>query len=266
MQTTLEVLFAPAEYALLRERDLRQSVCVVFDILRATSTMVTALGNGAAAVVPVAEISEALNIRKRQPEVLLAGERDGLRIEGHLTGGVGFDRGNSPREFTAARVRGRTIVMTTTNGTRALQACAPAAKVLLGSFLNLRTTAESIEQQSPSHLLLVCSGTLDQAAYEDVLGAGALCQLLWPRYTAGAVADSAHIARRLFLLEQNDLLAAVTHSRNGRRLMAQPDLRDDVPFCIQRDLYHLVAELGKDGSVRALPSASIVANAGTTVG
>jgi 2-phosphosulfolactate phosphatase len=251
MPTTLEVLVAPAEYALLHERDLRQTLCVVFDILRATSTMVTALGNGATAIVPVAEIPEALGIRKRQPEVLLAGERDGLRIEGHLTGGVEFDLGNSPREFTTARVGGRTIAMTTTNGTRALRACAPAAAVWLGSFLNLRATAEAIEQRSPQHLLLVCSGTLDQAAYEDLLGAGALCDLLWPKYGAGAVADSARAARQLFQFEQNDLLAAVGRSRNGRRLMAHPDLREDVPFCLQRDLFSLLAALGKDGVVRA---------------
>ena len=121
--------------------------------------------------------------------------------------------------------------MTTTNGTRALRACAPASAVLLGSFLNLRATAEFIEHQDPAHLLLVCSGTLDQAAYEDVLGAGALCDLLWARYGGGAVADSAHIARRLFRLEQNDLLGALAQSRNARRLMAHPELRDDVPFC-----------------------------------
>jgi len=263
MPTALEVLFAPAEYALLHERDLRQTVCVVFDVLRATSTMVTALGNGVTAIVPVAEIPEALNLRKRQPEVLLAGERDGLRIEGNLTGGVCFDLGNSPREFTAARVKDKTIAMTTTNGTRALRACAPAAAVLLGSFLNLRATAEFIEKQHPLPLLLVCSGTVDQASYEDVLGAGALCDLLWPKY-GGAVADSAHIARRLFRLEQNNLLDAVSQSRNGRRLMAHPDLREDVPFCLQRDLFRLVAELGKDGAVRAQPPGNIAACSGAT--
>jgi len=250
MPTTLEVLLAPAEYALMQERDLRQTVCVVFDVLRATSTMVTALGNGAAAIVPVAEIPEALNLRKRQPEVLLAGERDGVRIEGQLTGGVSFDLGNSPREFTAARVSGRTIAMTTTNGTRALRACAPASAVLLSSFLNLHATAEFIENQDAVHLLLVCSGTLDQAAYEDVLGAGALCDLLWPKYSSGAVSDSAQFACRLFRLEQNDLLGAVAQSRNARRLMAHADLREDVPFCLQRDLFSLVAEMGKDGLVR----------------
>ena len=140
--------------------------------------------------------------------------------------------------------------MTTTNGTRALRACAPAAAVLLGSFLNLRATAEFIERQHPPHLLMVCSGTLEQTAYEDVLGAGALCDLLWPEYARGAVSDSAHIARQLFRIEQDDLLGAIAQSRNGRRLMSNPDLRDDVPFCVQRDRFGLAAEMGKDGLVR----------------
>jgi 2-phosphosulfolactate phosphatase len=265
MLTTLEVLLAPAEFTLMPERDLRQTVCVVFDILRATSTMVTALGNGAAAIVPVAEIPEALSLRQRQPEILLAGERDGVRIEANLTGGVSFELGNSPREFTAERVKGKTIAMTTTNGTRALRACAPASAVLLGSFLNLSVTAQFIEKQAPPHLLLVCSGTLDQAAYEDLLGAGALCDLVWPKYSHGAVADSAHIARRLFRLEQNDLLGAVSHSRNGRRLIANPDLCADIPFCLQRDLFGLVAELDKDGAVRTQRPAMLSPLAGAAV-
>jgi 2-phosphosulfolactate phosphatase len=254
--TSLEVLFAPAEFTLLHQRDLRHTVCVVFDVLRATSTMVTALANGATAVQPVASIPEALGLRQCQPDILLAGERDGLRIEAHLSGGVDFDLGNSPREFTANRVKGRTIAMTTTNGTCALQACAPAAAVLLGAFLNLRATAQVIEAQNLPHLLLVCSGTLDQAAAEDVLGAGALCDLLWPKYSRGMVADSADIARRLFHLAQENLLDAVAQSRNGRRLLANPDLCEDVPFCLQRDLFGLVAEMGKDGAVRVRPATS----------
>lgn len=248
--TTLEVLFAPAEFAALNQRDLRQTVCVVFDVLRATSTMVTALANGAAALAPVPDIPEALSLKRRQPEILLAGERDGVRIEGHLTGGVSFDLGNSPREFTAARVRGRTIATTTTNGTRALRACAQASAVLIGAFLNLRATAEWIKQHAPQNLLLVCSGTHEEAAYEDVLGAGALCDLLWDGYGRGTVADSAKVARQIFHLGEHDLLAALAQSRNGRALMAQPALRDDLPFCAQRDVFGFIAQQGKDGLVR----------------
>src|SRR5216110_511568 len=98
--TFLEVLFAPAEFTALGQRDLNETVCVVFDVLRATSSMATALGNGAEAIIPVADITEALAIRQRQPNVLLAGERNGVRIEANLTGSFPFDLGNSPREFT----------------------------------------------------------------------------------------------------------------------------------------------------------------------
>src|SRR5215211_2708797 len=138
MTATLEVILTPAEFGPLRQRDLSQTVCVVFDILRATTSMITALANGADSIIPVEQISEALELRRQRPELLLAGERDGVRIRSNLTGGIDFDLGNSPREFTSERVQGRSIVMTTTNGTRALRACAAAQVVLIGSFLNLR--------------------------------------------------------------------------------------------------------------------------------
>ena len=246
---SLEVLFTPAEFAALRERDLSNTSCAVFDVLRATSSMVNALANGAEAIVPVSEIAEALAIRERKPGVLLAGERDGVRILSDLTGGVAFDLGNSPREFTREKVNGKTIATTTTNGTRALRACAGAKVVLAASFLNLRATAEQLA--TAENVILVCSGTYDQAAYEDVLAAGAMCELLWPTHGAGAVSDSARMARRFYLLEKDDLLAAVSSSRNGSRLLSIPDLRDDVAFCVQRDIFPLLAELGKDGSITA---------------
>src|SRR5579884_2466205 len=99
METSLEVLFTLAEAAALPTRELNNTVCVVFDVLRATSTIVTALADGAEAVIPVTEIPEALDWRKKHPKFLLAVERDGFRIRADLTGGVDFDLGNSPREF-----------------------------------------------------------------------------------------------------------------------------------------------------------------------
>lgn len=250
MMTSLDVLFTPADFAALAQRDLSDTVSVVFDVLRATSSMVTALGNGAAALLPVETIPEAVAARQRQPDLLLAGERDGVRIRGKLSGGVEFELGNSPREFTQERVQGRTIVMTTTNGTRALRACASARTVLVGGFLNLSATAGFLTREAPSRLLLVCSGTYEETAYEDVLGAGALCELLWGRYSDGKVSDAARIARDLFLLEQGDLPGALAKSRNGQRLLSIPELRDDVEFCLRQDSVPLVASLDKKGFVR----------------
>src|SRR4051812_18619251 len=118
-ENALEVSFTPADFTALEGRDLSEVVCVVFDILRATSSMITALANGAKVIFPVAEISEALSLRRENPDLLLAGERDGVRILSDLTGTTPFDLGNSPREFTTQAVGGRAIAMTTTNGTRA---------------------------------------------------------------------------------------------------------------------------------------------------
>ena len=171
----MEVLNTPTEFAALKQRDLTDAICVVFDVLRATSSMVTALANGASAIIPASEISEALAIRQRDPNVLLAGERNGVRIPAALTGSTDFDLGNSPREFTRDKVAGKNIVLTTKNGTRALQACTRARRVFVGSFLNLRATADAfqlVNRTNPSKVVIVCSGTFEEAAYEDVLGAG----------------------------------------------------------------------------------------------
>jgi 2-phosphosulfolactate phosphatase len=247
--TSLEVLFTPADFESLKQQELTDAVCVVFDVLRATSSMVTALANGARAIIPVEEISEAITLRQRNPKILLAGERNGLRIPASLSGGVDFDLGNSPREFATARVRGRTIAMTTTNGTRALRACAGARLVLVCSFLNLKSTAAFIARRNPRRLLLVCSGTFEQAAYEDILAAGALCDLLWTKYHHGAVADSAVVARRLFRLEGKDLRKAFGESCNGKRLLSRRELKEDVAFCAWVNRMPLVVQLDKRGRV-----------------
>jgi len=246
----LEILFSPAEFAALKERNLSQTVCVVFDVLRATTTMITALANGAKAIIPVSEISEALAIRQRQPEVLLAGERSGLLIRADLTGSVDFDLGNSPREFAPDKVTGKTIVITTTNGTRALRACAKTKATLACSFANLTATADFIGGLDPGELLLVCAGTHEEAAYEDTLAAGALSDLLWSGFSSASVADSAQIARQIYLSARDNLLAAVQqHSRNARRLLAIPDLSDDVSFCFRRDNCPLLAHMQSDGAI-----------------
>lgn len=246
----LEVTFTPAEFAALRQRDLSQTVCVVFDVLRATTSMVTALTNGAREIIPVCEIAEAVALRQARPDLLLAGERNGLRILRAQTGSVDFDLGNSPREFTRDRVGGRAIAMTTTNGTRALQACRGARRVLVGSFLNLGAVADWLARERVADLLVVCSGTLEEASYEDVLGAGALCDAVWEQFSGGLVADSAQVAREIYRQGSGDLLAAVQRARNARRLLALPELREDVTVCLQRATTNVLAELGADGVVR----------------
>ena len=113
----IDAILAPAELPALAQSDLSSTVCIVFDVLRATSTFVTALHNGAAAIIPVSEITEAVEIKKKRSEILTGGERNGVKITAE---GKVFDFGNSPREFTPEKTGHKTIVSTTTNGTRAL--------------------------------------------------------------------------------------------------------------------------------------------------
>lgn len=249
-KTKLDVLFTPADFEALARRSSGGLICVVFDVLRATSSMITALAHGAREIIPVAEISEAINLHKAHPSFLLAGERDGLRIGGDLTGSISFHFGNSPLEFTADKVRGKTIVMTTTNGTRALRACERADRVFVSSFLNLTTTAEAILKTRPHQLTIVCSGTFEEAAYEDILGAGALCALLQPHYSRD-MSDAALVALKCFLAERHNLLGALSEAKNGKRLLSRPMLAGDVEFCSKRDSLPLLAEMLKTGRVVA---------------
>jgi 2-phosphosulfolactate phosphatase len=267
----IDAILTPAELPALAKRDLRETACVVFDVLRATSTFVTALHNGAKDIIPVGEISEALAFTisefgiRNSESILLGGERDGVKIRAAQTGGIDFDLGNSPRECTPEKVRGKTIVSTTTNGTRALRACVGAKTVLAGSFLNLAATAEFIKRLQPAEVLLVCAGTREDRADEDVLAAGALCELLEvgssrcdDRTAQRAVptkkSNSAEIARRFYAQAESDLAAAVRKATNARRLLAIPELCDDVAFCLQRDAFPLVARMEADGAIRRQPA------------
>ena len=146
MQPNLEVLFTPAEFDALQNRDLSNTVCVVFDVLRATTSMLAALGHGATQILPVKEISEALALQRGLPQApcspanatacASAPPRPAAWI---LTWAI--PRANSRRSASPAA----TIIMTTTNGTRALQACLGARHILAGAFLNLAALARWIK-------------------------------------------------------------------------------------------------------------------------
>jgi 2-phosphosulfolactate phosphatase len=212
--------------------------------------MITALHLGAEAIIPVSEIPEALAARAKDPKVRLAGERHGLRIGRDLTGGIDFDFGNSPRDFTREKVAGQTIVWTTTNGTRALRACAHAEMILVGALLNLRAIVDVLEQLRPAHLLIVCSGTFEEVAYEDTFAAGALIDALGRLCKPDELSDSSHIALGCYQQCGKDPRRIATFARNGRKLLSTPALADDVSLCLQRDTIPLTAGLMADGSVR----------------
>jgi 2-phosphosulfolactate phosphatase len=152
---------------LVAEEELAGATVVVIDVLRATTTILYALAAGARQVVPCLEIEAARQIRDRLPrgEVLLGGERGGVKIEG-------FDLGNSPEEYTPEIVGGRTIAFTTTNGTRAMLRCTRARRVLVGGFVNLSAVQQAIEPEE--HVAILCAGTDGRITAEDALAAGLL--------------------------------------------------------------------------------------------
>lgn len=252
----LDVLLGPADFAALDPATLGGTACLVFDVLRATSTIATAFANGARGILPVSTIDEAVALRLGDGALLLAGERNGLRIEASQTGGVEFDLGNSPREFLPAVVGGRRLVMTTTNGTRALRACAPAPWVAAASFLNLRAAVDGALASGCPRLLFVGAGTGEEPALEDVLAAGAAvqgCLEAHRRREVLGLSDAARIALATWQAAQPDWVSVLARAKNARRLLALPDLAPDVDWCCQLDRVSCVPRLVGGAELRGAP-------------
>ena len=168
MQETLRVYGLPS---IVSPEEMAGGTVVVIDVLRASTTIVHALEAGAAQVIPCLEIEGARRIAAEwgDSDVLLGGERNGLPIDG-------FDLGNSPTEYTAEKVEGKTLIFTTTNGTRAMSRCSEADRVLVGAFVNARAIFEQLVGVGQIHLL--CAGTRGQYGRDDVLMAGLLVDRL----------------------------------------------------------------------------------------
>lgn len=248
-----DVCLGPAEYEGGRLGSLSGVGVVVLDVLRFTSTVVMALDAGAVSVRPVMTVEEALAERERDPDCLLAGEREGLRIE---VGGVSFDLGNSPREFTPEKVGGRRLVMTTTNGTRAVRAAvmAGARWVVAGSFLNGRAVVRWMgEGPKVERVLLVCSGTGEGVAYEDVLGAGAMLQSGVLERRGDELGDAARVALGAWQAVEGAGAGSMVTSQNARRLLGRPELADDVATCARRSVSDVVPEW-REGVLRRVPT------------
>ncbi len=231
----VDAVLHPSELPLLAQRGLQESVCVVFDVLRATSSMVTGLSKGVQEILPAVSIEEALEMHSTRPGALLGGERYGDRIQG-------FDLGNSPFEYLEQS--GATIISTTTNGTRALRACEGASVVLVGALLNLSALSREIQTLRPARLLAVCSGTGTEASLEDTWAVGALLK----NFQDAECTDSARLAIALVDACPDPALV-FRSSSNGRALLAK-GLSADVDWCASQDRFSTIGTL-ENGAVRA---------------
>ncbi len=224
--------------------DLRGGVAVVIDVLRASTTISQALAAGADAVVPFGHVSEARERALSLPagSFLMGGERGGVKIEG-------FDLGNSPAEYTAETVAGRTILFTTTNGTNALGQCHHAERIVIGSFANLDAVAKEVGKTfRPVHL--VCAGTDGRVSAEDVLCAGGLIsdlQMLRGRRIL-TENDANRLAFESYAVHSQSepaFLEALRESAGGRNLLAL-GYEADIRWAAKRNRFHIVPEYHRE--------------------
>ena len=235
MPKKIEVCLTPA---LIHLHDIEDSTVVVIDILRASSSITYGIDNGADAIIPVAKVEDCLAYSDNG--FLLAAERDGEVLEG-------FDFGNSPFSYTKEKVAGKTIVLTTTNGTGALELAAARAKqVLIGSFLNLNALCNYLESLN-GNVLLLCAGWKNQFNLEDTLFAGAVVYALRKN---GTLYDDASIAAEdLYLLAKDDFRSYLKKSSHSHRLAAL-NIEEDVVFCLQQNICEAIPVLEGEKLVR----------------
>jgi 2-phosphosulfolactate phosphatase len=214
----VHVAFTPEEAA-------AAPVGIVVDVIRASSTIAQALAAGYDRILCCAEIDDARALRAEVPDALVGGERDAIRIGG-------FDVGASPREFRERRAA--TLILTTTNGTRAIAAAAEhCERVLVGSLLNLRAVADAA-REAGGDVVVVCAGFKSVFALDDAYCAGRIVELL-----GGTLTDAA-VAAALVAAAFPDAAAGL-----NARTYGPPGLEDDIAYCAQEDLLDVVPRLSR---------------------
>lgn len=229
----------------LSPKKLEGRQVVIIDTLRATTTIVNALANGARAVVPVTEPSQAVEIRDKlgADNVLLGGEREGLRIEN-------FDLGNSPEEYSEEVVSGKTIALCTTNGSRLFTQFRYSGSVWVGSFLNLLAVVDGSGAEG-SDLTIICAGHEGDFSMEDTLCAGGFIDALSDRFTVDInMNDSAKLALLHYNANRGRLLEAMSDGEHGRRLSAL-GFDKDIAFAADRDKFDIAPRF-VDGKIVAV--------------
>ncbi len=250
----LDVYLAPSE---LTPTALDGRVVAVIDVLRATTTIAAALHNGARTVIPFLETEDAVRTAKlyERGEVKLAGER-------HMVVIPGFDLGNSPLEFTEAAVGQQTVLLTTSNGTRALLAAEDAKTVLVASYANFSVTVERLDAAlAGGHpVAIVCAASDGAPSLEDSACAGRFVAALRATQTALPINDAGQMCELLAARYGDDIAALFRDASHGRALQAA-GFDQDLQACATVDLYPVLAEFSERAIVRATASATVTANA-----
>ena len=222
---------------------LSNKVVIVIDVLRATSVMVHALSEGALEIIPVATVEEAFQRVKTFPlgTTLLGGERGSRKIEG-------FDVGNSPKEYMAERVRGKRLILTTTNGTKALHFVSSGEEIMVVSFFNMAAIAERCFELDRD-LLIFPSGDKGDFSLEDTVCGGMLIDLIIKKGKKPiTLTDASYTAHILYQRFKDNLIGAFRLSHHGRELI-DLGLEEDLLYCAQIDTTNIVP-IFKDGVIK----------------
>ncbi len=235
---TLNTSLSPA---LLHLYDLSNSVVVIIDVFRATSTIASALYNGAKCVIPVDSVPKAIEISKSIGGIA-AGERDGMIAEG-------LQHGNSPLEYGREFIENQTLVLTTTNGTRLLQMALDkgADTIISGSFPNLSAVCDYLIAER-KNVVLGCAGWKDRFNLEDTLFAGAVISRLKKEFMIHC--DSSLMAESMYNKHKNNLAGFAPKLTHYHRLVERFGLIEDIKFCLTADLAN-VLPLYKEGKLTA---------------
>ncbi|MEO9004061.1 MAG: 2-phosphosulfolactate phosphatase [Ginsengibacter sp.] len=227
MKNKLPLLNTVLSPSLLNLYEIKNSIVVIIDILRATSTIATALYNGAKSIIPVDSVTDCIKLGKEK-DVITAGERDGQIAEG-------LQYGNTPAQYTAGFIKGKTLILTTTNGTKLLHMAiaANAKEIITGSFCNISSVCDYLIKQN-SNIVLACAAWKNKINMEDTLFAGAVINRIKDNFTVDC--DASQIAETLFLQSNGDFFNFLK-SKNAshyHRLM-QFGFEEDIRFCLTED-------------------------------
>lgn len=229
----VEVCHTPGQFPLYKQD---MGIVVVIDILRATSAMVTAFEYGVKDIIPVATIEEARQYIGR-PGHIAAAERNGEVVDG-------FPVGNSPLAFKEMDLKGKTIVLSTTNGTQAIHTGRDARQLVIGAFLNLTALTDWLLKQD-DNILLLCSGWKDKFSLEDSVFAGAVMDRLLESGKFGVEEDSSIASKYLYMAARDNFLSIIKAAPRRKRLQ-QLHLLEDVKYCLTPDQSNVIPIL-RDG-------------------
>lgn len=233
----LDVCLSPELYKLC---DQENSIVVVIDILRATSAICTAFEYGVKSVIPVDSVEKAQEYKDKG--YLVGAERDGKMLEG-------FDFGNSPYSYTDPRIKNQDVVITTTNGTKAIALAKDNLMVVIGAFTNFSALSNWLAEQN-QNILLLCSGWKGRINLEDTMFAGAVVDKLFsdPRFEQ-KYSDAALAARHLYLLAEEDPQVFLRSSSHRQRL-SELNLKEDIKYSLQVDKSDVIPVLRNGELVR----------------